>query len=76
MLPFIEHELHGQLVSKLLRTGKNAVYGMRTDISLGESHVVVIATGTAVCLMALDTTRTAAVAARQRYASSSVDTVS
>lgn len=84
MLPFIEHELHSQLASKLLRAGKNAIYGLRTDISLGESHVVVIATGTAVSLAPLDTLRNVATAsggggassARQHRASSSVDTVS
>lgn len=75
MLPFIEHELHSQLASKLLRAGKNAVFGLRTDISLGESHIVVIATGTGVCLAPMDTTKTAMLASKLHQTSTSLDGV-
>lgn len=52
-LPFLEHNLHRQLILKLECIGMNAVFGLRTQLSIGERLIVATATGTAVCLAAL-----------------------
>ena len=53
LLPFIESRLHQQLVCKLQKLKMNAVFGLRIQLSISESHVIAVATGTAVRLLAL-----------------------
>lgn len=53
LLPFVESTLHQQLVSKLNKLKMNAVFGLQTQLSISESCVIAIATGTAVRLAAL-----------------------
>lgn len=45
--------MHTEMVGKLRLMGKNAVFGLRMNITVGESHLIAMATGTAVCLAAL-----------------------
>jgi uncharacterized protein YbjQ (UPF0145 family) len=52
-LPFLEHDLSRQLLNKLKVRQMNAVFGLDIQVSVGESMLVAIATGTAVCLAAL-----------------------
>uniref|UniRef100_A0A2M4AC52 Putative ca2+-dependent phospholipid-binding protein n=1 Tax=Anopheles triannulatus TaxID=58253 RepID=A0A2M4AC52_9DIPT len=52
-LPFLEYELHKLLVNKLKIKGMNAIFGLRSNITIGERTIVLIATGTAVYLTAL-----------------------
>ncbi|KRX62841.1 C2 domain-containing protein 5, partial [Trichinella sp. T9] len=53
ILPFIEHEAHSQVISQTSASGKNAVFGIQRQFSIGEEMVVLIVTGTAVFLPAL-----------------------
>ena len=41
------------MMTKLKLQGKNAVFGLRTKISVGPNYITGVATGTAVCLDAL-----------------------
>ena len=50
---FIEYSLHTQMVTKLKLQGKNAVFGLRTKISVGPNYITGVATGTGVFLDAL-----------------------
>jgi len=52
-LPFMEYEIHRQLVNKLKVKGMNAIFGLEVNLALGDRHLVAIATGTAVYLAAL-----------------------
>ncbi|KAK9511481.1 hypothetical protein O3M35_000127 [Rhynocoris fuscipes] len=52
-LPFIEYELHTQLLDKLSSIGANAIVGLKVELSLGERVLVGQATGTAVKLLGL-----------------------
>lgn len=52
-LPFLEYELHKLLVNKLKIKGMNAIFGLRSNITIGEKTIALIATGTAVYLTAL-----------------------
>uniref|UniRef100_U5EQC8 Putative ca2+-dependent phospholipid-binding protein n=1 Tax=Corethrella appendiculata TaxID=1370023 RepID=U5EQC8_9DIPT len=52
-LPFLEYELHRLLIGKLKVKGMNAIFGLKTNISIGERMMALIATGTAVYLAAL-----------------------
>eukprot|EP00118_Oscarella_pearsei_P012481 m.92430 g.92430 ORF g.92430 m.92430 type:complete len:987 (+) comp36731_c0_seq28:28-2988(+) len=52
-LPFLQHDLHRQLLNKLKVKGMNAVFGLRIQVTVGESLLVAIASGTAVYLAAL-----------------------
>uniref|UniRef100_A0A182R520 C2 domain-containing protein n=1 Tax=Anopheles funestus TaxID=62324 RepID=A0A182R520_ANOFN len=52
-LPFLEYELHKLLVNKLKIKGMNAIFGLRSNITIGEKTIALIATGTAVFLTAL-----------------------
>jgi len=52
-LPFLEYELHRQLIHKLRIKGMNAIFGLKVQVSVGEKHMVGLATGTAVFLSAL-----------------------
>ncbi|XP_065838010.1 C2 domain-containing protein 5-like isoform X1 [Oscarella lobularis] len=52
-LPFLQHDVHRQLLNKLKVKGMNAVFGLRIQVTVGESLLVAIASGTAVYLAAL-----------------------
>lgn len=53
ILPFIEYEVHRQLVNKLRVKGMNAIFGLNVTMSLCDRMLVVLATGTAVFLSLL-----------------------
>ena len=46
-LPFIEYELHRQLINKLKINGMNTLYGFKCQISIGENLIIGIAEATA-----------------------------
>lgn len=52
-LPFLEYELHNQLMNKLKLRGMNGLFGLKIQISVGETYIVGVATATAVFLSAL-----------------------
>lgn len=52
-LPFLEYELHSQLLNKLRVRGMNAVFGLRIQVSISERFIIGMAVGTAVYLTAL-----------------------
>ncbi|XP_014250746.1 C2 domain-containing protein 5 [Cimex lectularius] len=52
-LPFLEYELHTQLMHRLSAVGANAIVGLRVELSLGERVLVGHATGTGITLEAL-----------------------
>lgn len=52
-LPFVEYELHRQLLYRLRLVGANAVFSIQYRLAIHDAHVIAIATGTAVCLSAL-----------------------
>lgn len=52
-LPFLELELHRQLLHKLRIMGLNCVFKLSLDLSIGEEMLIGIATGTAVFCPAL-----------------------
>lgn len=52
-LPFLEYELHNQLMNKLKLRGMNALFGLRIQIAVGDTYLVGVATATAVFLAAL-----------------------
>ncbi|XP_030376595.1 C2 domain-containing protein 5 isoform X4 [Scaptodrosophila lebanonensis] len=52
-LPFLEYELHRVLINKLKAKGMNAIFGLRTQVAIGERMIALIATGTALFLSAL-----------------------
>jgi len=52
-LPFLEYEMHRQLVNKLKVKGMNAIFGLHVSLSLADRMLVGLASGTAVCLPAL-----------------------
>ncbi|KAL8559373.1 hypothetical protein ACOMHN_045093 [Nucella lapillus] len=49
-LPFLEYELHSQLLNKLKLRGLNAIFGLKIQICLGENMIAALATGTTVFL--------------------------
>ena len=53
VLPFLEYEIHRQLVNKLKVKGMNAIFGLNVTLSMSDRILVVLATGTAVFLAAL-----------------------
>ncbi|XP_051580891.1 C2 domain-containing protein 5-like isoform X8 [Myxocyprinus asiaticus] len=53
LLPFLEYELHTQLMNKLKLRGMNALFGMRIQISVGETMLLGLASATGVYLTAL-----------------------
>ncbi|XP_035257820.1 C2 domain-containing protein 5 isoform X9 [Anguilla anguilla] len=55
LLPFMEYELHTQLMNKLKLRGMNALFGLRIQISVGENMLVGLASATGVYLSALPT---------------------
>lgn len=52
-LPFVEYELHRQLLGKLKLKGMNMLYGLRVEISIGENMLVGLAEATACFAAAL-----------------------
>ncbi|CAN7938401.1 unnamed protein product [Ixodes hexagonus] len=52
-LPFLEFELHRQILSKLKLKNLNVIFGLRVQVSVGERVIAGIATGTGACLTAL-----------------------
>ncbi|KAK7500427.1 hypothetical protein BaRGS_00008334 [Batillaria attramentaria] len=52
-LPFLEYELHSQLLNKLKMRGLNALFGLKIQICLGETMIAALATGTGVFLGAM-----------------------
>lgn len=54
-LPFVEYELHRQLLGKLKLKGMNMLYGLRVEISIGENVLIGIAEATACFAAALPT---------------------
>ncbi len=52
-LPFIEYEVHRQLINKLKIKGMNALFGMQLKISVGDRTLIGTATATACFLTAL-----------------------
>ncbi|RMX52476.1 hypothetical protein pdam_00013790 [Pocillopora damicornis] len=55
ILPFLEYELHQQLLNKLKVKGMNALFRLHLQISVGESLIIGTASSTAVFLAALPT---------------------
>nr|XP_055029850.1 C2 domain-containing protein 5 isoform X5 [Misgurnus anguillicaudatus] len=53
LLPFLEYELHTQLMNKLKLRGMNALFGLRVQISVGETMLLGLASATGVYLTAL-----------------------
>ncbi|SPR01653.1 C2 domain-containing protein [Plasmodiophora brassicae] len=53
MLPFVEFDLHRQLMYKLRLLGMNAAFGLRVRFHIGDNLVVAVATATATFLPAL-----------------------
>lgn len=52
-LPFLEYDLHRQLLNKLKVKGMNALFGLRVQVSIGARMLVVVATSTGVYLAPL-----------------------
>jgi hypothetical protein len=52
-LPFLEYELHKLLICKLKVKGMNAIFGLKTTVTVGEKMIAMVATATAVFLTAL-----------------------
>uniref|UniRef100_T1HPR1 C2 domain-containing protein n=1 Tax=Rhodnius prolixus TaxID=13249 RepID=T1HPR1_RHOPR len=52
-LPFLEYELHTQLVHRLSAVGANAIVGLKVELCLGERVLVGHATGTGITLTSL-----------------------
>jgi hypothetical protein len=52
-LPFIEYEIHRQLLNKLKVKGMNAVFGLKTSFTMSDRAMVATATATGVFLAAL-----------------------
>ncbi|XP_069084664.1 C2 domain-containing protein 5 isoform X10 [Pleurodeles waltl] len=53
LLPFMEYELHTQLMNKLKLKAMNALFGLRVQITVGETMLMGLASATAVYLTAL-----------------------
>ncbi|CAL1282005.1 unnamed protein product [Larinioides sclopetarius] len=52
-LPFLEYELHRQLLNKLKVKCMNAIFGLKVQVSVGDKLIIGIATGTGAYLSAL-----------------------
>ncbi|XP_078488402.1 C2 domain-containing protein 5 isoform X2 [Ciona intestinalis] len=71
ILPFIEYELHKQLLNKLKLIGMNAIFGLKTKITLGENLIIGVSSGTAVYLNALPAPEQCSIGAQPKQMSSS-----
>ncbi|XP_074661016.1 C2 domain-containing protein 5-like isoform X2 [Tubulanus polymorphus] len=54
-LPFMEYDLHSQLLSKLKIKGMNALFGLRVQVTIGEELIIVLATATGALIAGLPT---------------------
>ncbi|RKP15493.1 hypothetical protein BJ684DRAFT_18196 [Piptocephalis cylindrospora] len=54
-LPFVEYDIHRQLMLKLHILGMNAVFGLRFQLTIGHDLLMAVATGTAYYVSALPT---------------------
>lgn len=52
-LPFLEYELHRLLINKLKVKGMNAIFGLKSNLAVGEKLITLVATGTGVFVSAL-----------------------
>lgn len=52
-LPFLEYELHRLLINKLKVRGMNAIFGLKSTLTVGEKLITLIGTGTSVFVSAL-----------------------
>ncbi|GIY63855.1 c2 domain-containing protein 5 [Caerostris extrusa] len=52
-LPFLEYELHRQLLNKLKVKCMNAIFGLKVQVSIGDKLIIGVATGTGAYLSAL-----------------------
>ena len=52
-LPFIEYEIHRQLINKLKVKGMNALFGLKTKLSISDRTIIGTATATGCYLTAL-----------------------
>ena len=52
-LPFIEYELHRQLLNKLKVKGMNAIFGLKISLSISDRIMIATALGTGVHLSGL-----------------------
>ncbi len=52
-LPFLEYEIHKQLVNKLKVKGMNAIFGLKSHLSMSDRTMVLTAVATGVYLTAL-----------------------
>ncbi|XP_042745927.1 C2 domain-containing protein 5 [Lagopus leucura] len=55
LLPFMEYEVHTQLMNKLKLRGMNALFGLKIQITVGENMLMGLASATGVYLAALPT---------------------
>ncbi|XP_073421212.1 C2 domain-containing protein 5 isoform X7 [Dendrobates tinctorius] len=55
LLPFMEYELHTQLMNKLKLKSMNALFGLRIQITVGENMLLGLASATGVYLASLPT---------------------
>ncbi|XP_064599644.1 C2 domain-containing protein 5-like isoform X2 [Liolophura sinensis] len=53
ILPFMEYEVHNQLMSKLKLRGMNGLFGLRVQVTIGEARLVALASATAVFIAPL-----------------------
>ena len=52
-LPFIEYDIHRQLMYKMRIQGLNAIFGLKFRLAIGDSLIIAVASGTAMYLAAL-----------------------
>jgi len=52
-IPFLEYDLHQQILYKLRALGANACFSLQFQINLGPSMIVAVATGTALLVQGL-----------------------
>lgn len=52
-MPFVEYDLHRQLLYKLRLRGYNAIFGLRYSIAVSGAAIVAVASGTAMLLLGL-----------------------
>lgn len=52
-LPFVEYDIHRQLLYKLRLRGYNAIFGLKYHLAVSSTSIVAVASGTAVLLLGL-----------------------
>ncbi|KAJ1504680.1 hypothetical protein HMI54_015298 [Coelomomyces lativittatus] len=53
VIPFTDYDLHKQLIEKLKKINKNAIFGLKLQLSVGDEFLLAVATGTAYSLQGL-----------------------